>query len=285
MGSEDLMLASKYSERTTMDFHKLTFEEFLQNSSAQSLGKFGEFLFAKFCESKEITYKSQHKGGVDFIIDSNIKVDVKAVRHLKVNARDRFRRHNVEKQLPQVHYAYIIFWKNSVELRVELNDVNVGNYDCVFSTDLINKTWHEFEKKSIKFLDKQHVQTTKLLKDELTDWIEVNLGVKARVIQRKSTTTLGLRKGGWGADNFYQKPPHKHKLVVLLCVANGTVSYIHSYPTTEYLSIEVRPKPVGTNRKEILCYYVDRLSDRYKFKDIEDFKLNVQKRFNFTEGK
>ena len=270
---------------TTFNLNDLKFEDFLNNSSAQSLGKFGEFLFAKFCNSKEINYKGEHKGGVDFVIESDIKVDVKAVRHLKVNAKDRFRRHHFEKQLPQVHYAYIIFWKNKIELRVELNDLNYGNYDCVFSTDFINKSWYEFDKKSIKFLDKQHVQTTKLLKAELTDWIKSNLGIKARVIQRKSTTTLGLRTGGWGADNFYQKPPHKHELVVLLCVGNGTVSYIHSYPTSEYLSIEVRPKPVGTNPKEILCYYVDRLSDRYKFKDIEDFKLNVQKRFNFTERK
>ena len=183
--------------------------------------------------------------------------------------------------IPQVHYAYIIFWKNSVELKVELNDANFGNYDCVFSSDLINKTWHEFDKKTIKFLDKQHVQTTKFLKDELRDWIENNLGIKARVIQRKSNTTLGLRNGGWGADNFYQKPPHKHQLVVLLCVGNGSVSYIHSYPTSEYLSIEVRPKPVGTNRKEILCYQVSMLSDRYKFIDINDFKLNIKQRFGF----
>lgn len=196
--SEDLMLASEFSDVVStkvVDSITLTFTDFLYNSSAQSLGKFGEFLFAKFCESKEIKYTSQHKGGVDFIIDSNIKVDVKAVRHLKVNARDRFRRHNIEKQLPQVHYAYIIFWKNSVELRFELNDVSFGSYDCFFDSDLIIKTWHEFDRKSIKFLDKQHVEITKSLKLELTDWIEVNLGVKARVIQRKSTTTLGLRKG------------------------------------------------------------------------------------------
>jgi hypothetical protein len=283
-GSEDLMLASEFSGAVSTkvsDSMALTFTDFLYNSSAQSLGKFGEFLFAKFCEFKEIKFTSQHKGGVDFIIDSNIKVDVKAVRHLKINARDRFRRHNIEKQLPQVHYAYIIFWKNSVELRFELNDVSFGSYDCFFDSDLINKSWYEFDKKSIKFLDKQHVEITKSLKLELADWIEVNLGVKARVIQRKSTTTLGLRKGGWGADNFYQKPPHKHKLVVLLCVGNGAVSYIHSYPTSEYLSIEVRPKPVGTNRKEILCYDVSKLSDRYKFTDLNDFKLNVKQRFGF----
>jgi hypothetical protein len=284
LGSEDLMSATESTDATFIDSiesNKVSYEQFLQNSSAQSLGKFGEFLFAKFCQLKEINYKSQHKGGVDFIIDSNIKVDVKAVRHLNVNARDRFRRHNIEKQLPQVHYAYIIFWKNSVELRFELNDVSFGNYGCFFGADLINKAWFEFDKKSIKFLDKQHVQTTKFLKLELTDWITNNLGIKARVIQRKSTTTLGLRKGGWGADNFYQKPPHKHELVVLLCVGNGAVSYIHSYPTSEYLSIEVRPKPVGTNRKEILCYDVSKLADRYKFIDLNDFKLNVKQRFGF----
>lgn len=284
LGSEDLMLTSESTDAKFIDVtesNMTSYEQFLQNSSAQSLGKFGEFLFAKFCESKEINYKSQHKGGVDFIIDSNIKVDVKAVRHLKVNARHRFRRHNIEKQLPQVHYAYIIFWKNSVELKFELNDVSFGSYDCFFSVDLINKAWCEFDKKSIKFLDKQHAQTTKFLKIELTDWIKDNLGIKARVIQRKSTTTLGLRKGGWGADNFYQKPPHKHELVVLLCVGNGAVSYIHSYPTSEYLSIEVRPKPVGTNRKEILCYDVSKLADRYKFIDLNDFKLNVKQRFGF----
>lgn len=179
------------------------------------------------------------------------------------------------------HYAYLIFWKNSIELRVEINDVSFGHYDCFISGDLIEKTWAEFDKESIKFLDKQHVATTKALKEDLAEWVAENLGVLARVIQRKSTTTLGLRTGGWGADNFYQEPPHKHKLVVLLCVGNGEVSYIHSYPTEEYKSIVVRPKPVGTNRKEILCYDVTKLSDRYKFKDIDDFKLNVRDRFGF----
>jgi hypothetical protein len=263
------------------DFNMLTFQEFLKDSSAQSLGKFGEFLFARFCELKKINYRGEHKGGVDFIIDSNIKVDVKAVRHLKVNSRDRFRRCNIEKQLPDVHYAYIVFWKNCVKLRFEINDIKFRNYDCFFSHDLMDSTWGSFDKKSIKFLDKNHVETTKLLKKELTEWIGGNLGIKARVIQRKSTTTLGLRKGGWGADNFYTKPPHKHDLVVLLCIGNGSVSYIHSYPTKEYLNINAGPKPVGTNRKEILCYDVSKLSERFKFKDIDDFKLNVKERFGF----
>lgn len=283
-GSEDLMLASEFSKSESikkLESDMLTFKDFLQNSSAQSLGKFGEFLFAKFCKSKEINYKGQHKGGVDFIINADVKVDVKAVRHLKTDARHRFRRHNIEKQLPQVHYAYIIFWNNSVELRFEINDAPFGNYDCIFEDELINKAWQEFDKKSIKFLDVQHVQNTKMLKVELKDWINDNFGIKARVIQRKSTAALGLRNGGWGADNFYQKPPHKHELVVLLCVDDGSISYIHSYPTSEYLCIEVRPKPVGTNRKEILCYDVSKLSDRYKFIDLDDFKLNAKKRFGF----
>ena len=43
---------------------------FIKESSAQSLGKFGEFLFAKFCASKNISYSSKHKGGVDFSFDN-----------------------------------------------------------------------------------------------------------------------------------------------------------------------------------------------------------------------
>ena len=263
----------------------MNFEDFLQNSSAQSLGRFGEFLFSKYCFSKNITFLSKHKGGVDFIISDDLLVDVKAVRHIKFTCRDRFRRHNIDKQIPNVAYSYVIFWKDSIELRVEKDDIKYGNYDCVFQNQFISSVWTEFDKKSIKFLDKSHIEITNFLKKELTTWISENLSVKARVIQRKITANLGKRKGGWGADNFYSQPPHNHKIVVLLGMANGVVSYIHSYPTSEYLSIEVRPKPVGTNRKKILCYYVDRLSDRYKFKDIEDFKLNVQKRFNFTERK
>jgi hypothetical protein len=46
------------------------------------------------------------------------------------------------------------------------------------------------------------------------------------------------------------------------------------------MEIVVRPKPVGTNRKEILCYDVTKLLDRYKFRDIDDFKANVKERFN-----
>lgn len=264
-----------------MSSDSISFDDFVRDSSAQSLGKFGEFLFSKFCDYKNIPHLSKHKGGVDFIIDSDLLLDVKAVRHIKYEHRARFRRHNIDKQLPDVHYAYIIFWKDSIELRVEKNDVKFGSYDCFLDEKFVSSVWLEFDKKSIKFLDKKHIENTNHLKKDLTNWVFDNLGIRARVIQRKATTTLGDRKGGWGADNFYQKPPHKHEIVVLLCVANGVVSYIHSYPTSEYLNIEVRPKPVGTNRKEILCYYVDKLADRYKFKDIDDFKDNVKNRFSF----
>lgn len=259
----------------------MLFEDFLQNSTSQSLGKFGELLFEEFCKQKKINCKREHEGGVDFIIKSNIKVDVKAVRHLKINSRERFRRHNIEKQLPGVRYAYIIFWKNSVELRVEYKDSKFGNDDDFLKKDLIDSTWTSFDKKSIKFVDKEHFETTKRLKTELTDWIKKNLGIKARVIQRNFKSALALRGGGgWGADNFYQKPPHKHDIVVLLSVANNDVKYIHSYPTSEYDKIPIVPKPVGTNRKPIFCYEIKKLPNKYRFNDIEDFKLNVQKRFN-----
>jgi len=259
----------------------LSFSDFIKDSSAQSLGKFGEFLFSKFCQSKNIPFISKHKGGVDFVIETDLLLDVKAVRHVKLEQRTRFRRHNIDKQLPGVVYAYIIFWKDSIELRIEQNDLKFGNYDCFFSNELLAIAWSEFDKNSIKFLDVAHVENTKLLKSELTAWILENLGISARVIQRKSSTTLASRKGGWGADNFYHKPPHKHQIVVLICVGKGVVSYIHSYPTSEHLNIVVRPKPVGTNRKEILCYDVSKLSERYKFKDIDDFKANVKTRFGF----
>ena len=258
----------------------LNFNTFLKDSSAQSLGKFGEFLFAKFCLLRNIPYSSKHKGGVDFVISAdNLSIDIKAVRHISYSSRPRFRRHNIEKQLPGILYGYFIFWKDSVELRVEKNDIKYGNFDYFFDSQFIFSVWEEFDKKSIKFLDKRHVENTNLLKKDLTIWIADNIGIKARVIQRKASASLGNRKGGWGADNFYTKPPHKHQIVVLLCVANGVVSYIHSYPTDEHMNIAVRPKPVGTNRKEILCYDVSLLSDRYKFTDIEDFKSNVKQRF------
>jgi len=259
----------------------LDFETFLKDASAQSLGKFGEFLFAKLCVSKNIPVSSRHKGGVDFVIADDLLIDIKAVRHIKIASRSRFRRHNIEKQLPNVLYGYIIFWKELIELRVEKNGLKYGDYDCVFDSLLISSVWNEFDKKSIKFLDKKHTENTNVLKRDLAAWISDNLNIKARVIQRKASANLNKRSGGWGADNFYSEPPHKHKIVVLLGVSNGVVEYIHSYPTSEYLSIEVRPKPVGTNRKEILCYFVDSLSDRYKFRDLEDFKSNVKKRFNF----
>lgn len=263
-----------------LNLNELSFEDFLKNSSAQSLGKFGEFLFSKYCLLKGISFLSKHKGGVDFVIGDDLLVDVKAVRHIKFICRDRFRRHNIEKQIHNVVYGYVIFWKDSIELRVEKNDVKFGSYDCVFDSDFINSVWEDFDKKSVKFLDRNHVENTSFLKKDLATWIADNLCIRARVIQRKASANLNKRSGGWGADNFYSQPPHNHEIVVLLGVANGIVEYIHSYPTSEYLSIEVRPKPVGTNRKQILCYFVDKLDKRYKFKDIDDFKVNVRERFN-----
>jgi len=259
---------------------ELSFEDFLKTASAQSLGKFGEFLFLRYCQLKGIPCVGRHKGGVDFYVENKFSIDVKAVRHISVPSRHSFRRHNIEKQLPGVIYAYIIFWNDSVELRVEEKDLRFGDYDCSLENQFVSATWDKFDKKSVKFIDSTHGESASRLKRELTTWISENLGVRARVIQRKSTAKLGDRKGGWGADNFYTKPPHNHEIVVLLGIANGLVSFIHSYPTAEYANIKVRPKPVGTNRKEILCYDVGELSDRYKFKDVDDFKISVRQRFN-----
>lgn len=257
------------------------FKTFVKDSSAQSLGRFGEYLFAQFCTLRNLSYSSKHKGGVDFLLDNDqLLIDIKAVRHINYSRRERFRRHSIEKQLPDVLYGYIIFWSDSIELRVEKNDAKFGGYDCVFNNDFVSSAWDNFDKNSVKFLDRAHIENTNSLKKELVAWVDEFLGVKARVIQRKASASLGSRKGGWGADNFYTKPPHNHKIVVLLCVSNGFVEYIHSYPTCEYMNIEVRPKPVGTNRKEILCYDVSKLSERYKFKDIDDFKANVKQRFS-----
>lgn len=264
---------------TKIHSNKLFFEEFLRESSAQTLGKFGEYLFEKWCEYKEIPCIRKHKNGIDFIIDDDLYIDVKSVRHLKLKKSLKFRRCDVEKQLPDVKYAYIIFWDGSVELRVESNDSKFGYYDSQIEDSLVQSAWNEFDKKAIKYLDRSHLEKAKLLKKELGEWIRNTLGVEARIIQRKSASNLDGRTGGWGADNFYKEPPHKHKLVVLLGVQNGEVSYIHSYPTDEYSRIEVRPKPVGTNRKKILCYLVGNLASRYKFKDINDFKKNVKSRF------
>jgi hypothetical protein len=146
---------------------EIDFNSFLKNASSQSLGKFGEFLFSKLCESKNIPLIRKHKGGVDFVIEDNLFIDVKAVRHIKITNRARFRRHNIEKQLPNVLYGYIIFWKGSIELRVEKNDSKFGDYDCTFDSQLISSVWNEFDKKSIKFLDKKHTENTNLLKATL----------------------------------------------------------------------------------------------------------------------
>lgn len=262
-----------------MRLNDFSYNDFINKSTAQSLGKFGEFLFSKFCQLKNIPCRSRHKDGIDFSIEHSLLVDVKSVRHIKHSSRASFRRHNIEKQIPGVVYAYIIFWKDSVELRVEKSNNTFANYDCFFDESFINSVWSEFDRKSVKFLDKKHVEATDSLKTSLTLWISTNLNLKGRVIQRKATANLSNRKGGWGADNFYSKPPHKHQIVVLLFVDNGLVTGIHSYPTAEHMHIVVHPKPVGTNRKEILCYDVSQLADRYKFNSIEDFKSNVKLRF------
>ena len=267
----------------THNLNELSFEDFLKDSSAQSLGKFGEFLFKKFCDSKKIICNKEHLNGIDFIIGNNIKIDVKAVRSLKCNNKEKFRRVVIEKQLLNVHYAYLVFWKDSIELRVEINDAKYGNYDCFIDGKLLESTWLLYDKKSIKFIDRHHVEITKQLKSDLTNWIADNFDIKARVIQRKVNSSMNKRGGGeWGADNFYDDS-NNYKLVVLLAVDNGRVAFIHSYPANEHMEIPRQLKPVGTNPVEIWCYKPNMLPDRYKFNDLEDFKLKVKERFNFTE--
>jgi hypothetical protein len=262
-----------------------SYKTFLSDSSDQSFGKFGEFLFERWCLEKKIPCAGEHKNGVDFIVENSLLVDVKAVRHIRQSKRTSFRRHPSEKQIPGVCYAYIIFWSDCVELKIERDNRGIGKFDCDIERTVVEQTWTAFEKRSIKLKDRTHTEFANSLKNDLITWLRHTLNVEARLIQRKVSANLNARKGGWGADNFYQNHSGKHQLVVLLGISDRKVVYVHSYPTAEWQNIEVQKKPVGTNRKEILCYYVDKLSDRYKFKDIEDFKLNVQKRFNFTEKK
>ena len=47
-----------------LNLNELSYEDFLKDSSAQSIGKFGEFLFAKFCDSKKIKCNKEHENGV-----------------------------------------------------------------------------------------------------------------------------------------------------------------------------------------------------------------------------
>ena len=255
------------------------YKNFLSDSSAQSFGKFGEFLFERWCLGRKIPCAVEHKNGVDFIVDSSLLFDVKAVRHIKQSKKTSFRRHPADKQIPGVFYAYIIFWSDCVELRVERDNRGIGNFDCDIEPTVVEQSWTVFEKDSIKLKDRTHSEFAYSLKNDLKSWLRRTLNIEARVIQRKVSANLNARKGGWGADNFYQNHSEKHQLVVLLGISDGKVLWVHSYPTAEWRSIKVKPKPVGTNRKEVFCYVEKELQDRYRFADVDDFKKSVKERF------
>jgi hypothetical protein len=271
----------KYGKKSTaMSINSITLEEFSVNSSAQSFGKFGEFLFMRWCLGKKIPCSGEHKNGVDFIVENLLLVDVKAVRHIKQSKKRSFRRHPAEKQIPGVCYAYIIFWSDCVELRVERDNRGIGKFDCDIERTVVEQSWAAFEKDSIKLIDRTHTEFAYSLKNDLKSWLRRTLNVEARIIQRKVSANLNSRKGGWGADNFYQNHTGEHQLVVLLGISHGKVLYVHSYPTAEWQKIEVQKKPVGTNRKEIFCYIEKKLSNRYRFADVAEFKKNVKDRFD-----
>lgn len=261
--------------------NQITFEYFINNCSAQSLGKFGEFLFKKWCFNRNIPCVGKHENGIDFYIENSLHVDVKALRHIQKKKKDSFRRFPADKQIFEVCYAYVIFWSDCVELRVEREDCSVGNFDCDIEENLVEQSWVSFDKTSIKLQDRSHAEFARSLKIELKSWVRHNLNLEPRIIQRKVSSKLNARKGGWGADNFFQSNFNKYQLVILLGVSEKKVLYVHSYPTCEWQNIEVVPKPVGTNRKQILCYVVDKLPSRYKFEDLNDFKKSVKKRFGF----
>lgn len=258
-----------------------TYNSFVSDLSAQSFGKFGEFLFERWCLGQKIPCSGEHKNGVDFIVENALPVDVKAVRHITQSKKKNFRRHPVEKQIPGVCYAYIIFWSDCVELRMERDNLSIGKFDCEIERMVVEQSWTAFEKDSIKLKDRSHADFAYSLKNDLKSWLRHTLNVEARIIQRKVSANLNAREGGWGADNFYQNHSRKHQLVVLLGISDGKVLYVHSYPTAEWQNIEVQRKPVGTNRKEIFCYIENNLLNRYRFADVDEFKKNVKERFGF----
>jgi hypothetical protein len=258
--------------------NQITFDEFIRHGTSPTAGKYAELLFKNIMEYKSHQCINKHENGIDFKVEALGDVDVKVVRHFKHNKKARFRRYR--NQLPGVIYAYVIFWNDCAELRIEKYDKPIVGYDCIIPKNLIDKTWIDFPKQNINIPNQSDIKLLKEIKSSLADWLLKSFGLKARIIMRGDRErNEKMIKRKWGADNFYEKHPNKFDLTVLLKVDKSEVYEIWSYPTKGIGEISWKEKNIGKSAKVIITFDPNIVDTKFVFKDLNEFKETFYDRF------
>ena len=259
------------------------FQFFMANATAPSVGRYGEKLFGRICEINHWSSNTEHKNGIDFNVSGIGNIDVKVVRHLNRVKKENFRRVKQEKQLADVFYAYIIFWADLAELRIEKNNIAVVDRSMVISKDTLLDVWNDIDQTKVIFKNDDWKSKIKQKKTVLIEWIRTNWGKKARVIQRgdRARNETMFRRG-WGADNFYEPDDGGVDLVVLLNVDKGEIYEIYAYPMVEKNNINWLQKNIGPNPSDVKGFNPQLLDSRFIFSDVLSFQKDFLSRFDLN---
>lgn len=255
-----------------------SFDTFLTTASRPAIGSYAEALVAQALYSRGFSVSKLHTDGADLNVDGQ-RVDVKAVRHLKRQATPDFRRVPILKCLNGVTYAYAIFWHDSIEVRSESGPAVVPNLS--FPIDLSAAVhcwdiWHQ----TAPIQKPVFAANYKTIQKELRLWCKKNWSKKVRVIYRGDRlNNEAMLRRRWGADNFYEKHPERTDAVALLYVDGGGVYEVWAYPVAEQDKIIWKHKAIGPNPTNIPGYDPQKLDTRFRFRGLEEFKLEFHQRF------
>lgn len=245
----------------------------------------GERIFAECLRDLGHTVHGVHAGGVDFLVDDVVRVDVKT--QLALNGKVGpivYRPVPLKERQSNVHYAYVVFFPDFVRL-FECPRGAEGESQIDLSWDaacsLLSRTR---QKANIEIADPDGVRVAQRATcAELRDWIATYWGLRAKVSFRGNPIAQENMAGrAWGPESFYQNPAKqsgKTDLVVLVYYSGIAAGVTLAYPLSHSREISWTDKPVGPNSSRRKTFDPAQLDGKFVFADIPRFKREFLSRF------
>jgi len=246
----------------------------LKNLNAPRIGAFGEYLFKYFSkEVLRVEIYGHHKNDTDFIVDGE-RVDVKT--KVGINAKFNYQENK------DILYAFVEISGNDARILFKGRDYKIQNDD-------LGMLWN-------RWIDGKEIEmSSKKSKDLSDEWSDIKLEIK----ENFESFGIDALKVIQRAKQFKGESPHnlidyvmtsqpKVKCCRIYVEFNGhpknknNIKKIFAFPEVHIDDLprlqNLRLKS-GLVKKNVDKVDLDRMPEKYVFRDLEDLYLNYQRRF------
>jgi hypothetical protein len=252
-----------------------------QKAGRTSYGFFAEYLYA-VTMSRHCDVKSEHSGGVDFVLDGTTKVDVKSRICLDSNTK-QFPREPDSSRSQGVTYPHVIFYDDLVTIydteskSEKVIEPIAWEKVCSIAADYMKKKTRRLYIPGDNERTEANMKTLKNLEGRIREHWKLN----PKMVRRSSPGAMkGMNNSGWGPEAFFLYPRDQEYDLVVLVYFDGEADYeVCAYPRRLSHEIAWSEKPVGPNKNKRMTFDPRILPSKFRFKDIEDFKKNFPDRF------